>query len=361
MFGAATSLLVIAACVYVLTILTDEYFIPSLDELARRLEIPSNVAGASFMAMGSSMPELTITLVALVTASGEHSDVGVGNIVGSAVFNILIITGISAIIRPAAVGWRVTARDGFFYVASIGLLLLAFRDGQATLQDAILFLALYAVYLVVLFMWPRFVKDGADVYPGDSVDVLEAEIELEEARAGAYHRVTQAISRVIRFLTGDPRENYIRTFLIAIAIIVGISFLLVNSSVSLAEALGVPPLLVALTVLAAGSSAPDLIASALVAREGRGDMAVSNAVGSNIFDITVGLGLPWLIVLLLRPGEIAIGNEGLWTSALILLGTVFVLLVFLATNKLLSRIEGMILVVLYAAYVIWIWVTGLSG
>lgn len=358
MLSAVASLLVIALCVYVLTVLTDEYFIPSLDEIAGRLEIPSNVAGASLMAVGSSMPELTITLVALVTASGAHSDVGVGNIVGSAVFNILIITGISAIIRPAAVGWRITARDGLFYVASIGLLLLSFSDGQATLLDALLFLSLYAVYLVVLFLWPRFVREDV-VDDEDTIELLESEIAVEATRTGVYYRVTQGLSRVLGFMTGDPRRSFVRAFLVSIAIIVAISIVLVESSISLAEALGVPSILVALTVLAAGSSAPDLIASALVAREGRGDMAVSNAVGSNIFDVTVGLGLPWLLVLIFQPGAIAIGSDGLWGSALVLLGTVFVLLVFLTTDRTLSRVEGVILVGLYIAYVIWIWLSSL--
>jgi K+-dependent Na+/Ca+ exchanger-like protein len=358
MITALASTLVIVLCVYVLTILTDEYFIPSLDEISERLAIPPNVAGASLMAIGSSMPELTITLVALVSASGTHSDVGVGNIVGSAVFNILVITGISALIRPASVGWRVAARDGLFYVASIGLLLLTFSDGQARMLDALLLLGLYTLYLVVLFLWPRFVKDGLDEN-GDAVEVLDREIAVEQAQSGPYYRVTQSVSRVIGFLTGDPRENFLRAFLVAIAIIVVISIILVESSVALAESLGVPSILVALTVLAAGSSAPDLIASALVAREGRGDMAVSNAVGSNIFDITVGLGLPWLLVLIFQPGAIAIGTDSLWASALILLGTVVILMIFLTTDRTLSRIEGGILVALYVAYVVWIWVSSL--
>ena len=359
MVTAVVSLVVIAVCVYVLTILTDGFFIPSLDEIADRWNIPSNVAGASLMAIGSSMPELTITLVALVTASGSHSDVGVGNIVGSAVFNILVITGISAMIRPAAVGWRVTARDGLFYIASIVLLLLAFRDGQATIVDALSFLGLYAVYLIVLFLWPRFMPEHA-IDAEDTVEILEHQIELEEGRVGAYHRVTHVLSKALGFLTGDPRKNYIRAFIVSIAIIVVISIILVNSSISLAEAIGVPSILIALTVLAAGSSVPDLISSVLVAREGRGDMAVSNAIGSNIFDITVGLGLPWLIIIVLSQGNIDIGTGDLWTSALILLGTVFVLLVFLATDRLLSRMEGVILVVLYVIYVVWIWVSSLT-
>ena len=98
---AVLSFGVIVVCIYLLSIITDEYFIESLDEISDRLKLPSNVAGASLMAMGSSMPELSIALLSLIQRGGAHSDVGVGNIVGSAVFNILVITGLSALVRPA--------------------------------------------------------------------------------------------------------------------------------------------------------------------------------------------------------------------------------------------------------------------
>ena len=114
----------------------------------------------------------------------------------------------------------------------------------------------------------------------------------------------------------------------------------------------------ALTILAAGTSVPDMFASIMVARQGRGEMAISNAVGSNIFDILVGLGLPWLLALLFLGDRITIGTEGLWTSALVLLGTVVLLFVFLTTNRRLSRREGWILVGVYVAYVAWVWLQG---
>ena len=105
------SLLVIAICIFLLAVVTDEFFITSLDQISKRLNLSHDVAGASLMAMGSSAPELAIALLALFNDGGEHSDLGVGTIVGSAVFNILVITGVSAIARPAAVTWRVIVRD----------------------------------------------------------------------------------------------------------------------------------------------------------------------------------------------------------------------------------------------------------
>ncbi len=357
MLVAVGSLLVIALCVYLLTIVTDEYFIESLDEISGRLKLPANVAGASLMAIGSSMPELTITMIALIQGGGEHSDVGVGNIVGSAVFNILVITGAAALIQPALISRRVTARDSAFYALSILLLLFVFRDGQATIFEAVLFLLLYAAYIVVLAFWSRLVPEPAAVPVDGAVAALEAEVHAETERDGAYHQVTSAVSKTIGFAAGDPRQNFVRAFIVSIIIIVIISYVLVNMAVAFADALSVPPILVALTILAAGSSVPDLIASVLVSRQGRGDMAVANAVGSNIFDITVGLGLPWLLVLLFRPGTIEVGSSSLFESALILGGTVVLLVIFLFSGRRLSRIEGGILMLVYAAYVIWVWTT----
>ena len=351
---AVLSFGVIVVCIYLLSIITDEYFIESLDEISDRLKLPSNVAGASLMAMGSSMPELSIALLSLIQRGGAHSDVGVGNIVGSAVFNILVITGLSALVRPAKVTWQVVVRDCLIYTVSIALLLAAFADGQISLFEVFLFLGLYAIYIFILFQWHLIVPNG----DSDIVDVLEEEIEKEAAKPGLYYRFTASVSAVIGFTTGDPRRSFVRTFLISIGYIILISYFLVEYAVRFAEAIHVPPILIALTVLAGGSSIPDLIASVLVARQGRGEMAVSNAVGSNIFDISIGLGLPWFIILLARPGTITVGTADLWSSTIVLLITVVILFVFLSTNRELSRKEGAVLVLLYVAYVLWVWLGG---
>lgn len=351
---AVISFGVIVVCIYLLSIITDQFFIESLDEISDRLKLPSNVAGASLMAMGSSMPELSIALLALVQHGGEYSDIGVGNIVGSAVFNILIITGLSALVQPAKVTWRVVVRDCFVYTVSIGLLLAAFADGQITLFETILFLGLYAIYIFILFQWQTIDPRDED----NPIDIVEEEWEKEAQKSGLYHRITGGVSAVIGFTTGNPRRSYIRTFIVSIGYIVLISYFLVEYAVRFAEALHVPPLLIALTVLAGGSSVPDLIASLLVAREGRGEMAISNAIGSNIFDISVGLGLPWLLILLFRQDAIVVGTADLWGSTMILLLTVVILFVFLSTNRELSRKEGAVLVLLYVAYAMWVWLGG---
>jgi K+-dependent Na+/Ca+ exchanger-like protein len=345
------SILVMGLCVYFLAIITDEYFIVSLDQISKRFKIPSNVAGASLMAMGSSAPELFIALMSLLIAGGAHGDVGIGTIVGSAIFNILVITGASAVVRPAAITWRVIVRDVLMYAISLALLIGAFYDGQITLWEAVIFLGLYAVYIVVLFNWSAFDPSEDD----GPVEAVSHEIDLERQRSGIYFRITAAVSRVIGFFMGDPAHSYWRAFAVSIIFIAMLSYFLVEYAVVFAEALSIPPVIVALTLLAAGTSVPDLFASVVVARQGRGDMAVANAVGSNVFDILVGLGLPWLLVLLAEGGTIQVGTADLFTSTLLLVGTVVLLFIFLTTGHKLSRAEGIILILAYVIYVLWVW------
>jgi K+-dependent Na+/Ca+ exchanger-like protein len=344
------SLTIMALSIYLLAIITDEYFIVSLDQISHHFKIPNNVAGASLMAMGSSAPELFIALLALVIAGGSHSDVGIGTIVGSAIFNVLVITGASAIARPARISYRVVVRDVVMYVASVALLIFVFIDGEIVLWEAAMFLVLYAVYIVILFNWEVFDKDIED-----PISMISEEIKLEHERPGIFFRITKQISHLIGFLMGDPQKAYWRAFAVSIILIAFLSYFLVEYAVIFSEALNISPIIVALTLLAAGTSVPDLFASVIVAKEGRGDMAVANAVGSNVFDILIGLGLPWLLLLIFQRDVVEVGTDDLLTSTFLLVGTVVLLFVFLTTQRKLSRWEGVILILVYAAYVLWVW------
>jgi K+-dependent Na+/Ca+ exchanger-like protein len=344
------SLLIIAVSVYLLSIITDEYFIISLDEISKKLRLPNNVAGASLMAMGSSAPELAIAIFALFTASGAHSDVGIGTIVGSAIFNILVITGVSAVANPAHISWKVITRDILMYAIGVIMLLFTIYDGTVTVLEAFVYLLVYAVYLLILYKWDTYVKDT------DVVGIVETSIERERCCGDFYHRVTAAISKAIGRLVGNARKSYLRAFFVSIAFVAIISYALAESAVAFAEAVHVPAVVVALTVLAAGTSVPDMFASMAVARQGRGDMAIANAVGSNIFDILVGLGLPWILAMALGSSAVHIDTTGLMASALLLFGTVILLFIFLLTKLKLSRWEGWVLLAIYGAYVVYIWI-----
>lgn len=350
------SLALIVGAVYLLAIITDSFFIVSLDRISRELNLSDEVAGASLMAMGSSAPELFIALMALFSEGGTHSDVGIGTIVGSAVFNILVITGVSAVV---AGGLRIhmfaVRRDTFYYLGAIAYLAIVFIDGNITLLEAGVGLVAYAVYVLLLAKWK------APEIPEEEREQKVTESEPYPAKTdNLFRKVEAVIVRLIKMVTGAPNENYIWTFFVAIVFIILLSYVLVEATIVFSAGIGIPPIIVALTLLAAGTSAPDLIASMEVAREGRGGMAVANAIGSDIFDVFIGLGLPWFITLIAIRPDIHVAADGLWISIAILVGTTLVLYYFLHTARTLSRREGIILLLLYAAFVVYTIVSGTS-
>ena len=337
--------------------ITEGFFIISLDQISQRLKLSDEVAGASLMAMGSSAPELAIALIALFSGGGAHSDVGIGTIVGSAVFNILVITGVSAVvagglhIHPFAV-----RRDTLYYLFSIGYLAFIFVDGEVVLWEAILGLAAYVVYVLLLIFYK-----GPKAPVEEANDFARPAEKQDEAGHGILHQVESTIVRLLRLITGAPEKNYVWTFVVAISLIVALSYVLVESTIVFAAGIGIPPVIVALTLLAAGTSAPDLISSIDVARAGRGGMAVANAVGSNIFDIFIGLGFPWVLAILFSGmASIHVGADGLWISIGILVATTVILYVLLQSQRMLSRREGFVLLALYLVYVMYTLVSGVA-
>ena len=354
MLDVLLSLALILAAVVVLAVITDRVFIPSLDEISRRLKLSDEVAGASLMAMGSSAPELAIALMALFSGGGEHSDVGIGTIVGSAVFNILVITGVSAVVAGGLhIHVFAVRRDIIYYLVSIGYLALVFFDGHVSLIEAILGLVGYVVYMGVLIVLKD--PEGDDDPPAD----LSHEDQPQKAKFALWRQLDSLIVSLLRRITGEPQKNFIWAFIVSILLIVALSYVLVEATIVFSASIGIPPVIVALTLLAAGTSAPDLMSSVDVAREGRGGMAVANAVGSNTFDLLIGLALPWTIALVLQQvGGIDVGSDNLWTSIGILVATTLVLFLFLETKRDLSKREGWILLLLYAVFVLY---TLLSG
>ncbi|NQU86598.1 MAG: sodium:calcium antiporter, partial [Mariniphaga sp.] len=151
-----------------------------------------------------------------------------------------------------------------------------------------------------------------------------------------------------------PSENrYYLIFIISIIIIAGLSWILVELAVQVSGILNIPEAIVALTILAIGTSIPDLFSSVIVAKQGRSDMAVSNAVGSNIFDILVGLGLPYIIFILVKGNIIEIDAGDLLSSSKILFYSVILIVIMLVISKWkIGKISGAILLSLYLYYII---------
>jgi K+-dependent Na+/Ca+ exchanger-like protein len=350
--AAIISLIIIGVAIYILAIITEHFFVPSLDQVAKRLDMPHDVAGASLMAVGSSAPELFIALTAIFIGS-ENASIGIGTIVGSAVFNILVITGASALIAGDLVVKKgAVERDIIVYLLSVGLLLFVFIDGQIVLWEAVVMFLGYVSYLAVLWYWGENVANNNQEGGEENSPEVKEEHTVTEKKQNIFAIINTIISRLFGIIARDPEKQYVWAMLVSIAAIAGLSFILVEATIILSEALNLPSLIVSMTLLAAGTSAPDLIASVDVARDGRGSMAIANAVGSDIFDVLIGLSVPWLIALTaLGAGVIEIDTSGLMNSIFLLLFTTGLLYLFLYTDRKLTRREGILLLIAYAIYV----------
>jgi Ca2+/Na+ antiporter len=139
-----------------------------------------------------------------------------------------------------------------------------------------------------------------------------------------------------------------------VLVIIALSYVLVEAAVKIAHILHIPTAIIALTVLAVGTSIPDLLASMAVAKKGRGDMAVSNAVGSNIFDILIGLGGPWLIVLAWKGGTVQVATENLLSSVFLLFATIIGIFFLLFVRRWsVGKRAGWLLIGVYLIYIAW--------
>lgn len=304
--------LVLIVAFYLLARISDEHFVVSLEKIADHYKLSSDMAGATLMAIGSSAPELFVALAALVKP-GDHAIVGVGTIVGSALFNVLVIVGVAASVKDAVVSWQPVVRDSLFYTISIILLMVFFYDGHVTLTETLILMGTYAVYIVVVLFWRRFFHYEDDGDNGEEHPEEEKQVDI--------HQVWTTIDKYIE-KAFPSNERYYLVFVTSVFYIGLLSWVLVESAVEMAHILNVPEVIIGLTVLAIGTSVPDLVSSYLVAKKGKGGMAISNAVGSNIFDILIGLGLPFFLYLCFTGEGVVVSTEGLYVSVLLLFGTV---------------------------------------
>lgn len=351
------SLLIILITFYVMSEIIDKHFIKSLDNIASWFKMPESIAGATLLAFGTSAPEISTALFALFLV-GVSPALGVGTIVGSAIFQMLVVIGFTAIVKTSYLNWKPVLRDSAFYALSILLLILFIRDGQFTVVEAAILVLGYILYLFSLYIWTKFVKVKEEDEL-NSLDITKEEADSNDKTKSWPNKTWRSLFWPINFLfrlIPDANKNKkwtVPVFLLSLAIISYACYWLVLAGESLASTLGIPTAIIALTILAGGSSIPELISSTIVARQGRGDMAIANAVGSNIFDIQMSLGLPLLIYTATKGTLTDVGGANIVSSVLLLFFTLIVVISLLASQKFkASRPFGIFLVFLYFVYVI---------
>ncbi|XP_075959548.1 sodium/potassium/calcium exchanger 3-like [Anarhichas minor] len=506
---------------HALAIVCEFYFVPSLEKVSENLHLSQDVAGATFMAAGSSAPELFTSLIGVFITKG---DVGVGTIVGSAVFNILVIIGLCGIFsgQPISLSWWPLFRDAVFYILSIVVLIMVIYDDKVLWWETIILMSMYGLYIIImkfnrslcslverhctracqpclsslrrttavgnigdcdndmvplkpescvvagqdsgvvmvdemlnlhphqlsfseaslrLLITPHFPpftrlrmaarmvinerqrlirsqggpeegeasgeegfgangpwgrengtasegdrqpleedKEGGKETGGETGGGVQPKEEEEEEQEegeeentpfqpfvlpdGWCVRLKWLLSWPLSVLLHFTIPNcnlpqwerwYLLTFLSSTLWIAIYSYLMVWMVTIISYTLGIPEVIMGITFLAAGTSVPDCMASLIVARQGMGDMAVSNSIGSNIFDVLLGLGFPWALrtIVVSYGSVVTINSKGLVYSVILLLASVILTVLCVHLNSWrLDRRLGLCLILLYAIFLL---------
>ena len=339
----ALYILALITTFYLIAQVSDRYFVVSLDQIATRFNMSHDMSGATLMAIGSSTPELFVAIIALVHSEG-HEEIGIGTIVGSALFNLLVIIGASIIVKDVKLQWQLVLRDLLFYSIAIFALYYVFRDGIISANEGLCLVSLYGTYILAVIYWRKIFN-------------YEIVTEFEKNEKEKERTTWQIIFVPLDFILEKifpPAKYYFLTFIFSIGAIAILCWVLVESAIRTSDILGIPEVVVALVILAAGTSIPDMISSIIVAKQGRGGMAISNAIGSNIFDIFIGLGLPWFLISYYKGSKIKVENTGLDESIILLFASVILIFLILVFNKWqIKKFIGYILVGTYVIYVIY--------
>ncbi len=291
--------------------------------LAARLGVPSIIVGLTIVSLGTSAPELAVGIDAVRTGAGS---LAVGNIAGTNVANLLLILGLSAAIRPLSIH-RQTIRIDLPGMAIASLLLLVLcLDGQLTVLDGVALLVTALVYIALLIRTAR--REPPQVV---------AEYESEFADDRPRHRVGDPVLRLALVVAG-------------IALVVLGADWLVRGSVDAAQALGVPDSLIGLTIIAIGTSAPELATTVVATVRGDPDIAIGNLIGSSTFNVTAILGTS----LLFARQPVTLDPQLLWFGLPVMVAVAVVCIPVFITGRVVSRLEGGLFVAGYLGYLTYL-------
>ncbi|WP_038029753.1 calcium/sodium antiporter [Thermonema rossianum] len=339
---------------YLMSEIVDALFIKSLDNIAAQLKLSESVSGATLLAFGTSAPEIATALFALFL-TGAHPATGVGTIVGSAIFQILVVIGFACIANRSKLNWKPILRDSSFYAFSVVLLLLFVQDNKLTLLEGGILVGCYVFYLLFLNLWMKYIDNEAK-----QAEEIKEEYAIEDVlpQKSTLRKVLDIITTPIRLLirlVPNPEKRPAWTypvFILCLGVIALASYWMVMAAERLALLIGIPTEIIALTILAGGTSMPEIISSYIVSKQGRGDMAIANAIGSNIFDILMSLGLPVLIYTSLHGDISNIGSANIISSVVLLFASLLlVVLAFVFSRFYATRLLGYSLIAIYIAYV----------
>lgn len=285
-----------------------DWFVDGASGIATKFGIPQLVIGLTIVAMGTSAPEAAVSISAAI---GGSADITIGNIVGSNILNIFIILGISAVITTLAVASSTIKYETPFMILITILLLVLGLDGTIGLIDGIILIAAFIAYLTYLF--------------------IMAKNNKEEQPKAKQMAIWKAILLTI----------------IGLALIILGSNVTVDAATAIAKAFGVSERFIGLTIVALGTSLPELFTSVSAARKHNADIAIGNIVGSNIFNILFVVGLSSVII------PVPFARNFIFDTIVAIVAAALLLVCCLKTKSL-KRPAGILMLICYAAYFIMI-------
>lgn len=292
--------------------------------IALKYNISTIVIGLTIVALGTSAPEIVVSISA---ALDNHPDIAIGNVVGSNISNILLVLGLSAIISAVMVDKRASYKDLPFLVILTSIFIaMGHDDGMISRADAAILLLLF-----VLFTFYTLKSDRAVENSPDEKDVVEQEIsdevDIEEAQKISMKKAALLV-------------------LISIALLAAGAELLVSGAVAIAKIWGISEAVIGLTIVAVGSSAPELVTCVVAAYHKHSDLISGNVIGSNMLNITLGVGIAGLV----QP--LQVGQQFLVMDNWVMLGATLALCVAVWTTKKVNRVMGIGLIAGYVSFIV---------
>lgn len=298
-----------------------EFLVKGSANLATRMGVSSLVVGLTIVAFGTSAPELVVSIKAGMAGKG---DIAMGNVVGSNIFNIAFILGLTALVRPVKVHLNVLRYDTPIMVVCSVLLWVLLMDSRISRIEGVVLTIGIIAYTVITMIASRKSGDAQEQVPFEELTT----VPVPQKKLNPLIDILLTVGGLGLLVLGS------RFF--------------VDGAIDIARILGVSEAVIGLTIVAGGTSLPELATSVIAAIKKESDIAIGNIVGSNIFNILAILGISGMINPLYSPGIDQI-------SIYFMLGTAALLFPFMWTGFKLSRVEGAAFLLIYGGYLVYLW------
>ena len=320
----------------VLLIKGGDWFVDGATGIAHRFHMPDLLIGATVVSIGTTLPEV---MVSATSAVSGHGEIAYGNAIGSIICNTALIAAITIAVRPQSVNQK-TLRTPvlFFFIAAIFYSAIAYIGGSFNRMEGVIFLLIFAVYMVVTVRQMTGPQGPSDALPGEAACASES--EGSEDGDGA---VEMTLVKEIGLLVVG-----------AVLIAVGADLLVDNGTI-IATGLGVPESVIALTIVALGTSLPELVTAITSLAKGHGSLSLGNVIGANLFNLVLVNG----VSVTLSPFDVPVSKTllGMNSSLLVDIPLMLFVMAFLTIPALvrgrLSRVQGIVLLCIYAGFCVY--------